>query len=117
MRLQLAAHFRRGILLARVVERDLQVGIFHQLRRLHNGLHRKNLDGAALFVEHAAQVLLRLQVFARGHRHGIFHRAHYNGGINALLFAQPFDLLIKQTSHKIQFRVSKISFEFLVSCF
>src|SRR5205823_5212816 len=96
----------------RLFERHLQIGVFHQLRRLHHRLHRKYLNRARLFVELPAQVLLALQVLARGHSDGILHRAHYDLRINALFPAQSFNLLIKLARHNCLHSVLKTAFSF-----
>ncbi len=97
---QLSAGFRARIQLPRLLHRHLQIRIFHLLRSLDDRLHRIGIDLAAIFVEHRAQVFLRLVVFARGHHNGVLDRAHYNLRINAFFPADPFDDVVKLTSHK-----------------
>ena len=82
------------IFFARVIQRDLDLRIFHLVVVLHDGLHRIYLDRPRLRVEHAAQVFLRLQIFPRGHRDGIFHRPDHDLRVDVLLAAQRFDLLL-----------------------
>ncbi len=99
MKTHFAAYLHVRIALARFFQGDLQVRVLDLLGHLHDALDRIHVNGSGLFIQCTAQGLLRLQIFARGHSNGIFHRIHYNLRINALLAAQPFDLLIKQTCH------------------
>ena len=98
--LQLAADFERWIDLARIFQRDLQVRIFHLLRRLHHGLHRKGVDLSGFLVELGAQIFLRLVVLARGHNNGVFHRADHNLRINAFFPAECVDRVVELACHK-----------------
>ena len=96
---QFSARFCARIQLPRLLHGYLKIRIFHLLRILDDRLHRIRADLAALFVEHRAQVFLRLVVFARGHHNGVLDRAYHNLRINALLPADPFDNVVKLTSH------------------
>ena len=96
---QLAAHLSVGIDSPSVFHRDLQVGIFHQLRRLHDALHRIGANLAGFLVQFGAQGFLGLVVLARGDNNGIFHRADHDLGINALLPAQRVDYVVEFTRH------------------
>ena len=82
------------IFFARVIQRDLYLRIFHLVVVLHDGLDRIHLDRPGFRVERAAQVLLRLEVLARGHRDRVFHRPDHNLRVDVLLAAQRFDLLL-----------------------
>ena len=107
---QLSAHFRGRIQLPRLLHRYLQIRIFHLLRSLDDRLHRIRTDLAAVFVEHSAQVFLRLVVFARRHHNGVLNRAHHNPRINAFFPADPFDDVVKLTSHmNSRFQCFKVS--------
>ena len=97
---QLSARFCARVKLFRLFDGHLQVRILHLLGSLDNRLHRIRIDLAAIFVEHSAQVFLRLVVFARRHHNGVFNRAHHNLRINAFFPADPFDDVVKLTSHK-----------------
>ena len=104
--LEFAADFERRINLARIFQRDLQVGIFHLLRSLHHGLHRKGVDLAGFLIELGPQIFLRLVVLARSHDNGVFHRADYNLRINAFFPAECVDRVVKLACHKNQFSVA-----------
>ena len=107
MKTHFAADLNIRVALARLFQSDLQVRIFNLLRRLYYILDREHIDGSGLLIQCAAQRFLRLQILARGHRNGILHRIDYNLRINALLAAEPFNLLIKQTCHKFLFLAVK----------
>ena len=105
-----ATRFSAGIKFACLLYCDLKIRIFDLLRPFDNRLHRVSANLAAIFIEHGAQVFLRLVVFARGHNNGVFNGADYNLRINALLPADPFDNVVKLTSHmKSNVSVSQVA--------
>src|SRR5262249_32232975 len=53
---QLAAHFQAGIGFLRVLQRDLEIGVFYLLRTLHNRLHSKGVDLAPILILYSYQV-------------------------------------------------------------
>src|SRR6185369_12241587 len=76
------AHFTSDlsvlVFLTGVFQRDLDLRIFHLVVVLDDGLDRVHLDRPGFRVEHAAQVFLRLQIFARRYRNGVFDRADHD---------------------------------------
>ena len=100
MNLQLAADLDVGIDLARVIQRDLQIGIFDLFRSFDDRLHRKRADLAGFLVQFGAQVFLRLVVLAGGDNDGVFHRADHNLRINTLFPAQRVDGVVELTCHR-----------------
>ena len=97
---QLAADLRARVNLAGIIHCDLQLRVLHLLGRLDNRLHRKCVDLACFLVQLSAQVLLCLIVFACRDNNGVFHRAHYDLRINALLFTQGVNSVVKLACHR-----------------
>ena len=107
---EFATDLKAGIDFVRVFQRDLQVGIFHLLGRLYDGLHREGADLAAVFIQLRAEVFLRFVVLARRHDNGIFHRTHHNLRVNSLFTAHAFDDVVELASHKkSKFQTFKVS--------
>jgi hypothetical protein len=73
-----------------LVQADLGGGVVH---RLHDLLHREDLDEPALAVEPAAQVLVVLVVLLRRGEDRVFDGGNDHVGIDVLLPADLLDLL------------------------
>ena len=97
---QLSTDLDGGIDFARVIDRDLEIGIFDLFRSFHDGLYGEGVDLAGFLVELGAEIFLRLVVFAGGDDDGVFHRTHYDLRINPFFPAQRVDSVVELTCHK-----------------
>src|SRR6185437_6375515 len=97
---QFPADLDIGINLARIIDRHLQSRIFDLLGRLYNAFHCEGADLSRVFIEMGAQVFLGLVVLAGGDNNRIFHRAHHNLRINALLSTESVNCVVELACHK-----------------
>src|SRR5271165_5776286 len=90
------AHYGIGIFLSGVLEADFLGGVGDFF---DDGHHRKHVDLAGFGIKFSPEVFFGLVIFARGDAHRVLDGRHHDRGLNVLLAAEHFDLLIEQIRH------------------